>query len=437
MPLTDTNPFDDTIALRIPNRKAYDIRRLSWGSGVRWDNLIISCRSNNDDVAVVTERPFRNFITISSRGLDSGAVTSSTARIVIDVTDTADSDNKRQYEIWVTVTPATVSLPPSDTENDVDSPDDLDGNTVGGVDVYSGQSITFDFAPYTDAGTWALTSNTGTVTVATTNIAARPLTITGGIAAGEYAIVLTKGTVTLTIEGNVLAAATSGSQQVIQARGVRLAIGQTFRLPLAQYDWDTLTGDSDIELSDLEFVSQLNRFDLDLVSVALGGGNAYIEITAKKAGTLRDGARWTVLDADDNILGTFAFALAVRNVHGEAPAPAPRGTRSAAEVPLPVEPVPDPEAEAEKINDRPAVPVPSNDRWELAHRSVGKVSEVTLEQGVLSFKCADAHVVKGSRANTIRSGLGGPFQFVGKYSEDGIDVAWPQSAKDQIEAAKG
>ena len=437
MPLTTTNPFDDTLSLRIPNRKEYDIRTLSWGTDVNVADLTISARSNNPTVARVTERPFRNFITISALALDGGAVTSSTARIVIDVTDAGDNDNKEQYTIAVTVTPTTVALPPSDTENDVDSPDDLAGNTVSGVDVYSRQSITFDFAPYTDDGTWALTSNTATVTVATTNIATRQLTITGGSAAGEYAIVLTKGTETLTIEGNVLAVAAAGTQQTIQARGVRLAIGQTFRLPLAQYDWDRLTGDSDVELSDLDFVSQLDRFDLDLVSVALGGGNAYIEITAKKAGTLRDGARWTVLDADDNILGTFAFALAVRNVHGAAPAPAPRGTRSAAEAPLPVEPIADPEADAADINNRPAIPVPSNDRWELAHRSVGKVSEVTLEQGVLSFKCTDAHVVKGSKANTVRSGLGGPFQFVGKYSQDGIDVAWPESAKDQIEAARG
>ena len=104
---------------------------------------------------------------------------------------------------------------------------------------------------------------------------------------------------------------------------------------------------------------------------------------------------------------------------------------------MPVEPVADPEADAADINNRPAIPVPSNDRWELAHRSVGRVSEVTLEQGVLSFKCSDGHVIKGSRTNTIRSGLGGPFQFVGKYSQDGIDVAWPESAKDQIEAARG
>ena len=439
MPLTDTNPFDDTLALKVPNREPYDIRTLSWGTGVRWQDLTITAHSNNPDVAWVTG-PRRNFIIIHSRGLDDDAVVSSTARIVITVIDRADSDNTKKYTIAVTVTPTSVRLPPSDTENNVDSPDDLDGNTVSGVDIYSGQATIFDFAPYTDDGTWTLTSNTATVTVNTANIAARTLTITGGAAVGQYAIVLTKGTVTLTIEGNVLAVPAEGSQQqaapqVIRGAPIRLALGQSRRIPLTQYDWATFTGDSDIDLADLDFVSQISTANLRLVSVATGANNAYLEITGKKAGTLSGGARWDVLDEDEHILGSIVFAVSVRNVMGEVPAPEPREEYGSEDNPRAVEPLADPEAEASEILTRPATPVPSNARWELAHRSVGKVSEVTLEQGVLSFKCVDAHVIKGSRRNTIRASTGGPFQFVGKYSQDGIDVAWPESAKDQIDAA--
>lgn len=437
MPLTATNPFGDTLALRLPNREEYDISTLSWGTGVRWQDLRITARSNSPDVAFVTERPVgRNgmFMTIQSRGLASGAETSSIARIVIDVTDTADSDNKRQYTIEVTVTPNRVSLPPSDTETNVDSPDELPGNTVRGTNIYAGQTITFDLTPYTEAGAWAVTSNTPSVVIGARANTDRTLTITAGGVAGEYAIELTKGTEVLTIQGTILAVPATQSFDYTAPRQVRLSLGQTFRLPLAQYNWDTLTGDSDIELSDLEFSSQLNRYDLDIVTVTTGANNAYLQFTARDAGTLRRGARWRVFDENDRFLGTFTVQVSVRNVKGVTPAPSPV-PMGPAEAPLPVEPIEDPEDDAASINDRPAIALPSTTRWELAHRSIGKVSEVKLEQGILSFRCDDAHVIKGRTDNMVTPALGGPFKFVGRYSEDGIDVAWPESVKDQIDAA--
>lgn len=435
MPLTTTSPFDATLELRIPNRKAYDIRTLSWGTGVNVADLTISARSNNPTVARVTERAFRNFLTISALALDSGAVTRSTARIVIDVTDAADG-TMRQYTIAVTVVPTQVLLPPSDIPDGVTTPDDLTGNTVRGVDVYSGQTTTLSLHPYTSAGAWVLTSNTPAVTVGARANTSRSVSITGGNASGEYAVELTKGTEVLTITGHVLAVPPVQSVAVEQARQIRLAAGQTYRLPLSQYHWDMLTGDSDIELSDLDFVSQLDTYDRNLVFVSMGANNAYIQFSALNPGTLRNGARWNVLDGDDNFLGTFVVPVAIRNVHGVVPAPPPR-PRGPAEAPLPVEPIEDPEADAADIDDRPAIVLPSTDRWILAHRSVGKVSEVKLEQGILSFRCDDAHVIKGSKDNKATVALAGPFRFIGRYSVDGIDVAWPQSVKDQIEQARG
>ena len=430
MPLTSTNPFDATLALQIPNRKAYDIRTLSWGTGVNVADLVISCRSNNPTVARVTERAYRNFITISALALDSGATASSTARIVIDVTDTGDSDNKKQYTILVTVTPTTVTLPPSDTENNVDSPDDLAGNTVSGVDIYARTLSDFNFTHYTEGTPWVLGSvSAGVRAQLRGNDFVRIIT---GATTGEYAVELTKGTETLTIEGTVLPQAPAGTGDYRNPRPLRLALGQHLRFPLAQFNWNSLTGDSDIELSDLEFVSQLDHYDQQIITVGVLAANRNIIFRPVKPGALRNGARWNVLDPDDNFLGQFVIPVAVRNVHGVVPAPPPR-PRGPAEAPLPVEPQEDPAADAADINDRPAIVLPSSDRWALAHRSVGKVSEVTLEQGILSFKCADAHVVKGVKENTIRAGLGGPFQFVGRYADDGIDVAWPQSVKDQRE----
>ena len=378
----------------------------------------------------MTERAYRNFITISALALDSGATASSTARIVIDVTDTGDSDNKKQYTIDVTVTPTTVTLPPSDTENNVNSPDDLAGNTVSGVDIYARTLSDFNYTHYVGEGTWALGNVSAGVTAQLRGN--NFVRITVGATPGEYAVELTKGTETLTIEGNIIPQAPTGTGDYRNPRPLRMSLGQRLRFPMAQFNWDMLTGDSDIELSDLEFVSQLDRYDQQILHIFVQGGNRNIIFSALKAGALRNGARWNVLDPDDNFLGEFVIPVSVRNVHGVVPAPPPR-PRGPAEAPLPVEPDEDPAADAADINDRPAIVLPSSDRWALAHRSVGKVSEVTLEQGILSFKCADAHVIKGSKENTIRAGLGGPFQFVGRYADDGIDVAWPQSVKDQRE----